>query len=881
MFPSVQVFRRVGASNNYNLMTERTIFYSTSNVSTSGMFEYPLNPPIPVMSGDLLAVSQPEQGLSTVRLYYIDNVPGVSFSSSQQTFGENSFKLNNLPTTTNQLILVYPVTDGYCVNSANSITPSVIRNNFLTIQSSGDIDQRRQYLYPEIVFSCNGSLTKWIYGGEPVSGNNRNDLPELQIWRQLGPNNYNKIGSSLVNANTMIGTNLYEFIPQTPLQFQEGDIFGVHSPQSTQRLFDLYEQVRNGPLNERVGGNVADPSSTITQALVTDTNNDFPLVTVEVSISVASSVTSSTSTSPVISTTFVMITSTALTAATISTTDNTILSSTVVSITLSSTSSVLVTATPSSSVTTDTPPSISSSISRSDDFNSLLLSLTYSSSSFDTTLVTSSTVIITTAPSDSSVIATTATSTAPSSTSVMTNTHSSSSSMTDTTSTSVATSAFSSTSMMTNTPSSSLSMTDTTPTSVTTSAPSSTSMMTNTPSSSLSMTDTTPTSVTTSAPSSTSLMTSTPPNSSSATIPPNTVSATSTGSTASSSSSVITGATTPSSSSTDSITSSSHAVTSSPTASPSVISNPSAGSGASTVIAVVISILVLFIATSVGIIIVLLLVMKKRKKRYTDRVTLLTASFSASSTLRSEGGYTINNVVYDDVDKLSGPVTYDHYETAPDVPQRGSTVSNPLYSDTNMQQKTSTISNPLYGDKSFEAAAVETAYETLITDKKSSPVDDIKVEGHLPDDQINIYDELNNQSALPSAKSNEEPHYWAPGDDTSSIYQQMESKGYKQLKGNDIKISNELGSGEFGTVYEGTWFSKPVAIKTLKNSSEEQDKVKFLQEAAIMGQFHHPNIVKLHGMVTVGDQYFQDIMNKVSVLLSFGELTIFHYAHCS
>uniref|UniRef100_A0A1X7TKT9 Protein kinase domain-containing protein n=1 Tax=Amphimedon queenslandica TaxID=400682 RepID=A0A1X7TKT9_AMPQE len=847
MFPSVQVFRRVGASNNYNLMTERTIFYSTSNVSTSGMFEYPLNPPIPVMSGDLLAVSQPEQGLSTVRLYYIDNVPGVSFSSSQQTFGENSFKLNNLPTTTNQLILVYPVTDGYCVNSANSITPSVIRNNFLTIQSSGDIDQRRQYLYPEIVFSCNGSLTKWIYGGEPVSGNNRNDLPELQIWRQLGPNNYNKIGSSLVNANTMIGTNLYEFIPQTPLQFQEGDIFGVHSPQSTQRLFDLYEQVRNGPLNERVGGNVADPSSTITQALVTDTNNDFPLVTVEVSISVASSVTSSTSTSPVISTTFVMITSTALTAATISTTDNTILSSTVVSITLSSTSSVLVTATPSSSVTTDTPPSISSSISRSDDFNSLLLSLTYSSSSFDTTLVTSSTVIITTAPSDSSVIATTATSTAPSSTSVMTNTHSSSSSMTDTTSTSVATSAFSSTSMMTNTPSSSLSMTDTTPTSVTTSAPSSTSMMTNTPSSSLSMTDTTPTSVTTSAPSSTSLMTSTPPNSSSATIPPNTVSATSTGSTASSSSSVITGATTPSSSSTDSITSSSHAVTSSPTASPSVISNPSAGSGASTVIAVVISILVLFIATSVGIIIVLLLVMKKRKKRYTDRVTLLTASFSASSTLRSEGGYTINNVVYDDVDKLSGPVTYDHYETAPDVPQRGSTVSNPLYSDTNMQ-KTSTISNPLYGDKSFEAAAVETAYETLITDKKSSPVDDIKVEGHLPDDQINIYDELNNQSALPSAKSNEEPHYWAPGDDTSSIYQQMESKGYKQLKGNDIKISNELGSGEFGTVYEGTWFSKPVAIKTLKNSSEEQDKVKFLQEAAIMGQFHHPNIVKLHGM---------------------------------
>ena len=44
-----------------------------------------------------------------------------------------------------------------------------------------------------------------------------------------------------------------------------------------------------------------------------------------------------------------------------------------------------------------------------------------------------------------------------------------------------------------------------------------------------------------------------------------------------------------------------------------------------------------------------------------------------------------------------------------------------------------------------------------------------------------------------------------------------------------------------------------VAIKTLKEESPEEEKVKFLQEAAIMGQFHHPNIVKLHGVVTVGE----------------------------
>uniref|UniRef100_A0A1X7VEX5 Protein kinase domain-containing protein n=1 Tax=Amphimedon queenslandica TaxID=400682 RepID=A0A1X7VEX5_AMPQE len=108
-------------------------------------------------------------------------------------------------------------------------------------------------------------------------------------------------------------------------------------------------------------------------------------------------------------------------------------------------------------------------------------------------------------------------------------------------------------------------------------------------------------------------------------------------------------------------------------------------------------------------------------------------------------------------------------------------------------------------------------------------------------------------STSPPQTVQEEPLYWKPGDDTDCLYHQLSSKGFREIAKKDIQISNELGSGEFGTVYEGMWLSKPVAIKTLKNSSEEQDKVKFLQEAAIMGQFHHPNIVKLHGMVTVGE----------------------------
>ena len=40
-----------------------------------------------------------------------------------------------------------------------------------------------------------------------------------------------------------------------------------------------------------------------------------------------------------------------------------------------------------------------------------------------------------------------------------------------------------------------------------------------------------------------------------------------------------------------------------------------------------------------------------------------------------------------------------------------------------------------------------------------------------------------------------------------------------------------------------------VAVKTMEDGASEGDMIKFLQEAAIMGQFDHPNIVKILGIV--------------------------------
>ena len=109
-FPSVQIWRpQVADPNQYNLVpdSERTIYYSTNNVSTNGVFEYPLDPPIPVQSGNRLAISQPPQGNSTFRVYYIQGV--IKFDSHTVSFGSTTANLSGSPIN-GDLVLVYPIT---------------------------------------------------------------------------------------------------------------------------------------------------------------------------------------------------------------------------------------------------------------------------------------------------------------------------------------------------------------------------------------------------------------------------------------------------------------------------------------------------------------------------------------------------------------------------------------------------------------------------------------------------------------------------------------------------------------------------------------------------------------------------------------------------
>lgn len=66
-------------------------------------------------------------------------------------------------------------------------------------------------------------------------------------------------------------------------------------------------------------------------------------------------------------------------------------------------------------------------------------------------------------------------------------------------------------------------------------------------------------------------------------------------------------------------------------------------------------------------------------------------------------------------------------------------------------------------------------------------------------------------------------------------------------------------TGEFGEVCSGRLKlpgkrDMSVAIKTLKVGYTEKQRRDFLCEASIMGQFDHPNVVHLEGVVTRGGQ---------------------------
>nr|XP_029500867.1 ephrin type-A receptor 3-like [Oncorhynchus nerka] len=106
----------------------------------------------------------------------------------------------------------------------------------------------------------------------------------------------------------------------------------------------------------------------------------------------------------------------------------------------------------------------------------------------------------------------------------------------------------------------------------------------------------------------------------------------------------------------------------------------------------------------------------------------------------------------------------------------------------------------------------------------------------------------NGHLRLPGIRTYVDPHTY---EDPSQAVHEFA----KELDASCIAIDKVVGAGEFGEVCSGrlrlpSKKENCVAIKTLKAGYTDKQRRDFLSEASIMGQFDHPNIIRLEGVVT-------------------------------
>ncbi len=88
------------------------------------------------------------------------------------------------------------------------------------------------------------------------------------------------------------------------------------------------------------------------------------------------------------------------------------------------------------------------------------------------------------------------------------------------------------------------------------------------------------------------------------------------------------------------------------------------------------------------------------------------------------------------------------------------------------------------------------------------------------------------------------------------------------------RIRVSLGKGHCGTVARAIWYDSDgmiyeVAVKSLTRGTSGDERVKLLREAAIMGQFHHSNVLQLYGVVVRSEEvsHYNITLMPTSMLL--------------
>ena len=160
---------------------------------------------------------------------------------------------------------------------------SLVQSKALLLRSIRD-RERTQRIFPDIRFSCSGSVTKWIL--VLGAGGGSMEYPQLQIWREEeGSGSYQRVGYTDINSPSSSITDTYsvvEYSVTTPLSFQEGDILGAHQPRRSDSDVVMQFKDRGLLVSYRHDGEDNPLETFVVDGAETD-QTDYPLVGVETS----------------------------------------------------------------------------------------------------------------------------------------------------------------------------------------------------------------------------------------------------------------------------------------------------------------------------------------------------------------------------------------------------------------------------------------------------------------------------------------------------------------------------------------------------------------------------------------------------------------------
>ena len=118
---------------------------------------------------------------------------------------------------------------------------NTLRREAVLLYDSIEERSQQQRILPSMNFSCSGTISKWTFVAWSRNSGNDDQYPRFQLWRSDGTEIYRRVYESSITS-TLSGQSNFtveEYIPNDPVPFEAGYIFGVYQPQQSRRRLSV------------------------------------------------------------------------------------------------------------------------------------------------------------------------------------------------------------------------------------------------------------------------------------------------------------------------------------------------------------------------------------------------------------------------------------------------------------------------------------------------------------------------------------------------------------------------------------------------------------------------------------------------------------------